>query len=185
MPAPTEITSARFGKRGTLAGEKLDAVIQEKPMAFRITGLPPESFSNLFELTDEQLRAHNAMRVIALADGGYPCRISLQDAAPGDELILTHYEHHPVESPFRASHAIYIRAGQQRYDAVDTVPAQLRTRLLSLRSFDANALLIDADIVDGHALESGIQRMFDDDRSAYVHIHFAKPGCYASRVDRI
>lgn len=153
-------------------------------MPFRITGLAPDLFSELFELTDAQLKTRNALRVVAQESGGYPCRISLCDAAPGEELILTHYRHHDVDSPFRASHAIYVRSGQAQFDRIDTVPKQLRTRLLSLRAFDADAMLVDADVVDGRALEPLIQRMFADERAAYLHIHFAKPGCYAARVDR-
>lgn len=153
-------------------------------MSFRITGLAPDLFSELFGLTDSQLKTRNAVRVIAQENGGYPCRISLCDAAPGEELILTHYQHHYVDSPFRASHAIYVRPGREQFDRIDTVPEQLRTRLLSLRAFDANAMLVDADVVDGKALEPLIQRLFADQRAAYLHIHFAKPGCYAARVDR-
>ena len=153
-------------------------------MSFRITGLAPDVFSGLFELTDVELQSRNARRIIAQSDGGYPCRISLCDAAPGDELILTHYQHHAVESPFRASHAIYVRADQERYDRVDSIPEQLRRRLLSLRAFDGEAMLVDADVVDGPALETLIERLFADERTAYLHIHFAKAGCYAARVDR-
>jgi hypothetical protein len=153
-------------------------------MSFRITGLSPDAFSRLFELSDAQLQARQAIRVVAQADGGYPCRISLCDASPGEELILTHFQHHPVDSPFRASHAIYVRAGQQRYNGIDTVPEQLRKRLLSLRAFDDNGMLLDADVVDGAVLEPLIARMLADSRAAYLHIHFAKAGCYAARVDR-
>ena len=153
-------------------------------MSFRITGLAPEPFSELFDLSDRQLQSRHAVRVVAQADGGYPCRISLCDAAPGEQLILTHYRHHAVDSPFRASHAIYVRAGQQRYDRIDAVPEQLRKRLLSLRAFDDKAMLVDADVVDGAALEPLIDRLLANRRVAYLHVHFAKPGCYAARVDR-
>jgi hypothetical protein len=163
----------------------LRAIHQEQAMAFRITGLSPEPFSELFELSDEQLHARNAVRIVALADGGYPCRISLCDAMPGDELILTHFEHHAVNSPFRASHAVYVRPGQKRFDQANVVPEQLRKRMLSLRAFDDQAMLVAADLVDGPALESLIDRMLADERAAYVHIHFAKAGCYAARVDRV
>lgn len=154
-------------------------------MDFRITGLSPEQFTELFALSDQQLLTRNAIRVIAQTGGGYPCRISLCDAAPGEELILVHFEHHAVDSPFRASHAIYVRAGQSRYDCPGEVPGQLRSRLLSVRAFDAQAMLVAADVVDGRALEGLIQRLFADERASYLHIHFAKPGCYAARVDRV
>jgi hypothetical protein len=153
-------------------------------MSFRITGLAPEPFSELFTLTDAQLRARDARRIVAQPEGGYPCRISLCDALPGEELILTHYQHHAVRSPFRASHAIYVRDRQRRYDRVDAVPEQLRTRLLSLRAFDADGMLVDADVTEGTAVETLMRRLFGDLRTAYLHIHFAKPGCCAARAER-
>jgi hypothetical protein len=155
-----------------------------RAMAFRITGLAPEEFSELFSLTDAQLHARDARRLVAGDDNGYPCRISLEDARAGDALILTHHQYHAVDSPFRASHAIYVRPGQQRYDRVDAVPEQLRKRLLSVRAFDRDAMLVDADVIDGPRLESLIDRLFADSRTEYLHVHFAKAGCYAARVER-
>jgi hypothetical protein len=58
-------------------------------MSFRITGLPAEAFQHLFALSDEELAAHNPVRRIADdRSPGYPCRVSLTDSKPGDELIL-------------------------------------------------------------------------------------------------
>ena len=88
-------------------------------MGFRITGLPAEKFSHLFALPETELAAHGAVRTIA--DGPRPCRISLTDATPGDELILVNYEHHAVASPYRMRFAIYVRQGEQTFDAVDSV----------------------------------------------------------------
>jgi len=153
-------------------------------MSFRITGLPAESFHELFTLSDAELAARGAVRRIADAVPGFPCRISLTDAELGDEVILTHYEHQPAASPFRASHAIYVRRGETRYDAVDQIPQQLQTRLLSVRAFDAAGMMIDADVVDGTALDGAIDRILADQRAQYLHVHYAKQGCYAARVDR-
>ncbi|HEY0476515.1 MAG TPA: DUF1203 domain-containing protein [Kofleriaceae bacterium] len=153
-------------------------------MSFRITGLPAEPFSPLFSLSDPELAARGAVRRIADQKPGYPCRISLTDAEPGQAVILTHFEHHAVASPFRASHAIYVRQGEQTFDAIDQVPEQLRLRLLSLRAFDGDGMLVGADVVDGPDLEPLIARLFDDARAAYLHVHYARPGCYAARVDR-
>jgi len=156
----------------------------ETTMGFRITGLPAETFAGLFSLSDEELAARGAVRRIADAKPGYPCRVSLTDAEPGQEVILTHFEHHPVDSPFRASHAIYIRKGEETYDAVDQVPEQLRLRLLSVRAFDAKGMLVGADVVDGKQLEKAIDQLFTDQRADYLHVHYAKPGCYAARIER-
>jgi hypothetical protein len=153
-------------------------------MAFRILGLPSRSFTELFALSDPELAARGAVRVTADKQPGFPCRISLTDAEPGQQVILTHFEHHAVASPFRASHAIYVREGETTYDAIDQVPEQLRLRLLSVRAFDRAGMLIDADVVDGAELAGAIARLFADDRAAYLHVHYARPGCYAARVER-
>lgn len=101
-------------------------------MSFRITGLPAEPFAPLFSLSDAELAAHGAVRRIADArEPGYPCRISLTDSEPGDELLLVNYEHHPVDSPYRMRFAIFVRKGEERYDRIDDVPEQLRLRTLA------------------------------------------------------
>jgi hypothetical protein len=152
-------------------------------MHFRIQGLPAEKFAHLFTLSDEELAQAGAVRRIA--DGPRPCRISLTDAKAGDELILVNYEHHPVDSPYRMRFAIYVRRGEQRFDAVDTVPEQLRTRMLAVRAFDPGGMMVGWELADGKALEGAIERLFADPRANYLHVHFAAPGCYAARIERV
>ncbi len=140
-------------------------------MSFRIQGLPAENFAHLFALSDAELAAHGAVRQIAKHNA--PCRVSLSDATPGDELILTNYEHHPVDSPYRMRFAIFVRKGEERFDAVDTVPEQLRKRMLAVRAFDKDAMMIAHELVDGRTVEMAIDKLFADPRAAYLHIHFA------------
>jgi len=147
-------------------------------MSFRITGLPAEDFAALFALSDEELARRGAVRQIA--DGrvpSYPCRVSLTDARAGDEL-------HPVSSPYRMRFAVYVRKGEETYDKVDEVPEQLRIRTLAVRAFNAEAMMVGWELVDGHQLEAAIERLFADPRAAYLHVHYAAPGCYAARIDR-
>ncbi len=151
-------------------------------MHFRIQGLPAKEFAPLFGLSDDELRQHGAVRQIA--DGPRPCRISLTDAKPGDELILVNYEHHAVASPYRMRFAIYVRAGEETFDAVDAVPEQLRKRMLAVRAFDSKAMMTGWELIDGVKLEEAIERLLADPRAAYLHVHFAAPGCYAARVER-
>jgi hypothetical protein len=153
-------------------------------MSFRISGLPAAQFAEWFTLSDAELAARHALLRIADSKPGFPCRISLTDAEVGDEVLLINYEHLPVDSPYRASHAIYIRAGEQICDVIDAVPAMLRSRLLSLRAFDAAGMMTAADVVDGGELETAIGKLFSDERAQYVHAHFARPGCYAARIER-
>lgn len=154
-------------------------------MHFRITGLPADDFAPLFALDDDALAAQGAVRRIA--DGrvpGYPCRVSLTDSIPGDELILVNHEHHAVSSPYRMRFAIYVRKGGERFDAVDSVPEQLRLRSLAIRAFDGRGMMVGHEIVDGRALEGAVERLLANPDAAYLHVHFASPGCYAARVER-
>ena len=154
-------------------------------MSFRISGLPAEDFAPLFDLSDEELAARGAQRRIA--DGrapGYPCRISLTDAQQGDELLLVNYEHHAVDSPYRMRFAVFVRRGEEQYDAVDQVPDQFRGRTLAARAFDANAMLIGFALAEGNEIEKTIEKMLASPQAAYLHLHYAAPGCYAARVDR-
>jgi hypothetical protein len=154
-------------------------------MHFRIRGLPAEKFAPLFALSNVELAAQGAVRRIA--DGrepGYPCRVSLTDSKRGDELILMNYEHHPVASPYRMRFAIFVRKDEETFDELDTVPEQLRKRTLAVRAFDADAMMIGFELVDGAKLEGAIARQFADPRAAYLHLHFAAPGCYAACVER-
>ncbi|HEX3861562.1 MAG TPA: DUF1203 domain-containing protein [Stellaceae bacterium] len=154
-------------------------------MSFRITGLPAEPFADLFALSDTQLAERGAVRQIADArNPGYPCRISLTDSQPGDELLLVNYEHHPVDSPYRMRFAVYVRKGEETFDAIDAVPEQLRLRALAVRAFSNDAMMVGWELVDGSALEEAVDRLFANPRAAYLHVHYAAPGCYAARVDR-
>jgi hypothetical protein len=154
-------------------------------MSFRITGLSAEHFNHLFALSNEELAAQGAVR--RTADGrrpGYPCRISLTDSEPGDELLLVNYEHHAVSSPYRMRFAIYVRKGEQTYDAIDEVPEQLRIRTLAVRAFDAKGMMLGWELVQGRELDAAIGRLFANPAAAYLHVHFAAPGCYAAQVLR-
>lgn len=151
-------------------------------MSFRITGLPADKFSHLFELDDVELAALGARRKVVQHNA--PCRVSLTDAKPGDEVILTNYEHHAVDSPYRMRFAIWVRQGEETYDQVDAVPEQLRTRSLAARAFDKHGMMVGWEMVEGTALEGAIERLLSKPDAAYLHVHYAAPGCYAARVDR-
>ena len=154
-------------------------------MSFRVTGLPAANFTPLFALSDEELAARGAVRRIAdNREPGYRCRISLTDSRPGDELLLVNYEHHAVRSPYRMRFAIFVRKGEERYDAVDEVPQQLRVRILAVRAFDRDGMMVGWLLSEGCVLEAAIEKLFANPDAAYLHVHFAAAGCYAARVER-
>ena len=154
-------------------------------MSFRITGLPPEPFAHLFGLSDVDLAAQGARRYVADATPGFPDRIEVRDAEPGEAVLLVNFVHQGADTPYRASHAVFVREGASvPYDRTDEIPPALRSRVLSLRAFDAAHMMIDADLLDGDVLEGGIERLLANPDVAYVHAHYAKRGCYAARIER-
>jgi Protein of unknown function (DUF1203) len=154
-------------------------------MSFRIKGLPAEDFNPLFALTDEELAKHRAVRRVADdRQPGYPCRVSLTDSKPGDELLLVNYEHLPVESPYRMRFAIFVRKGDETYDEIDAVPEQLRRRMLAVRAFDRHGMMLGFELADGRELEQAINKLFANANAEYLHVHFAAPGCYAALIER-
>ena len=154
-------------------------------MAFRVSGLDRAEFASLFGLSDEQLRERGIVRRVADRQPGFPCRVSLQDAEPGETLLLLNYEHLAVASPYRARHAIYVRENAETArPAVDEIPDVLRTRLLSLRAYDRTGMMVEADVVSGSEAEPVIARIFEQPSVEFIHAHNAKPGCFAARIDR-
>ncbi len=154
-------------------------------MSFRITGLSPEPFQSLFGLPEEELHARGIRRFAATGQPGFPDRIEMREARAGETVLLLNHMSQPAHSPYRATHAIYVREGAtERYDRVGEVPDIMRVRLLSLRAFDGEGMMVDGDVVDGSDVERVIERMLGDPRTDYIHAHNAKRGCYAGRIDR-
>lgn len=155
-------------------------------MSFQVSALPLEMFVPFFALDDAQLSARGAKRYVADRRPGFPCRVSLTDAEPGERVVLLPFTHQDANSPYRASGPIFIReAARQALPGVDEVPELFRSRLLSVRAYDTQALMVDADVVDGPELETAIARLFSNPLVSYLHVHFARPGCYACRIDRV
>jgi uncharacterized protein DUF1203 len=151
-------------------------------MNYRIVGLPASEFTHLFGLSDGDLAAIGGVRRVA--DGNYPCRVSLTDSQPGQELLLINYEHHAVDSPYRMRFAIFVRQGDETYDKANEIPEQLRKRMLAVRSFDSKGMMVENQLVQGKEAEPVIDRLLAPQNVAYLHIHFAAAGCYAAKVVR-
>lgn len=154
-------------------------------MSYRVVGLDPTPFLELYGLPDAELVARRARRVVVQATPGVPERTSLRDLEIGDVALLVHHVHQPAHTPYHASHAVYVREGATDARVVEgRLPRALRRRLLSLRAFDAEGLMVDADVAEGEAAEPVIARLLADARVEVVHAHFAKPGCFAARIER-
>lgn len=154
-------------------------------MDFQISALDVDQFRHLFDMKTEDLAERAVLRSVADSKPGYPCRVSLEDAVVGESVLLMNYEHQAASTPFRSSHAIYVREDAcHARPAVNEVPAMLKTRLLSVRAFDAVGMMIAADVVAGDELEQLLERMLADSSAESIHIHNAKLGCYLAMAER-
>lgn len=154
-------------------------------MPFQIHALPAENVQPLFALGDDALAQRLARRVVATGHPGFPCRVSLRDAAIGEELLLLNHMCQDAASPYRATHAIFVRRDAvQARPAPGEVPASLARRLLSLRAFDAAGMMMAGEVVPGETLAAALAELLAAPEARYVHIHSAKRGCYHARADR-
>ncbi len=154
-------------------------------MTFQIVALDPAPFAPLFALSDADLAARDIVRRVCTETPGSPCRVSLADAEPGETLLLLPYEHLPVASPYRSSHAIFVREGAvQARPAPGEVPAVIARRLISARAFDASGMMRDADVLRGGDVGALLEDWFANPAVVHVDLHNAKPGCFAARAVR-
>lgn len=156
-------------------------------MSYVVSGLPLEPFRSLFGLTEAELSARGVIRMTADAQPGFPCRITLQDAEPGQTLLLLNYEHLDVDTPYRSRHAIFVgEAATETLRYENEIPPVLAVRPhISLRAFDEAGMMLDAVVAPGGELEPAIERLFARPDAAYLHAHYAGRGCFAARIDRL
>lgn len=154
-------------------------------MSFQARGLDAQLFAPLFNLSEPELTAIGAIRVVADEPDAYPCRVSLRRVEEGEELLLVNHTHQPTpSSPYRASGPIFVSrtAGTGHYR--DELPPILRDRLVSLRAYDSQALIVDAEVAEGEEVVRVIERFLANPNVAHVDAHFARRGCFAARFER-
>jgi len=153
-------------------------------VSYHVRGLDAAPFRHLFGQPEAVLAAQGVVRVRANAKPGFPCRISLEDAEPGETLLLLNHTDHDVATPYRNSYAIYVResAGEPAMLA-DRLPPVLQGRPIALRGYDADGMLRSATLKTGD-VEAGIAELFTRPDIAYIHAHNAAYGCFAARIER-
>lgn len=153
-------------------------------MTYMIRGLDPAPFTPLFDMDDDALAEIHARRVTATADHGFPCRISLENARAGEELILLHHISHDVATPYRSAYAIFVRRDVEAARYRDATPAVFDDRMIAMRAFDAEGLLRDTRLAGPGESDGAIRDLFANDAIAYIDAHNAAAGCFAARIER-
>lgn len=178
--------AASFGSNaGKICSKTRTKLVKRYVVPYRVTGLPVAPFRPFFALGEDELNARGMRRLTAGEKPGFPCRVTLQEAEPGETLILLSYEHHRADLPYRAQGPIFVRENAtQPFDRVNEIPPVLRGRFLSLRAYDRGGMMSDADVIEGTKVEDLIMRLLADDATQTIHVHYARQGCYACKVER-
>lgn len=154
-------------------------------MTYQISGLSPELAKPFEGISDAELAALGAVRMVATSKPGFPCRISLTDAEVGEEIVLFHHVSHDVDSPYRSSYAIFIRTGQtEAAHYTDEIPPVFQGRNLAMRAFGKDAMLKTAILSAPGDADKSIRKLFELDEVVYIDVHNAAYGCFAARVER-
>lgn len=153
-------------------------------MSFRIQGLDPAPLAHLHALPDADLNARGIVRTRVEERFRAPCRITLDDAEIGEHILLLNHTHQSADTPYRQQGPIYVREFGARFDAVGVTPPALARRMLSLRGFNVDHMMIEADLIDGHEAASLITQIFANPDVAYIHAHYARRGCFAATINR-
>ena len=152
---------------------------------FQFVALDKSEFVSFSDFTDEELSNFNARWVVADTTPGYPCRVSLQNAEIGERVLAISYCFQNADSPYRASGPIFVREiAETARPSINEIPKMLIDSLLSVRAYNSTNSLIASDVVEGTNLESVITSQLSDSSVDYLHVHYAKHGCFNSAVFR-
>ena len=155
-------------------------------MGFQILPLASEIFEHLYDKSTPELAQLGAIPYTADQVPGYPCRLRLADAQPGERLILVNHEHLNVASPYRSAHAIFITDGARSCQPIcNSIPAYLNSRPLSVRSFDSFGMMYDAILCNGQNIQQSFEQLLAPAEVDYLHVHTAVRGCYLARVETL
>lgn len=118
---------------------------------------------------------------------GSPCRHCLRLGEPGETVLLGRYNLPLPRGVYWTPSPIWVHANDcALFDATNTIPETVRGSLVSVRAYDPDGMcLYDlGHVCEGTEVDEPLARALADDRTAYVNIHTAKPGCWLCRVER-
>ena len=155
-------------------------------MSFRAVGLPLSPFEPLFALGDAELAARGMRRMIVDEKPGFPCRVTLEDAEPGERADPA-----AVRAPARPfalsrlgpdlrarGRARAVRRGRRRA-AGPARTAAVRCAAMTARTASSRPMSSTATMRSRRSRGSSHATM-----SRYIHVHNAKRGCFACRIER-
>lgn len=154
-------------------------------MSYVVKGLSSEAYRHLYGKSDAELTKFGVMRYVVDAKPGFPDRIEMRDVDVGETVLLLNHISMEKPSPYRSSHAIFIREGaQESFEAKNEIPEVMFSRLLSLRAFDENGMMIEAEVAKGDDIEAVVIRFLENEQVSHIDAHNAARGCFSGKIVR-
>lgn len=94
------------------------------------------------------------------------------------------FEPSAKESPYLSSGPIFVHTTACKEYSDSEIPMQQSIRMLSVRAFDKEHIMLDADLLQGAGLAEKAKQMLRDERVEYLHVHYALRGCFAVQIER-
>ena len=129
----------------------------------------------------------NTLRRMVDPAGRFPCRVCLCNAVPGEAMLLGSYNLPKPQGIYWTPSPIFVHERKcEAFDAADTVPDIIRNSLVSVRAYDADGMcLYDlGHVAEGPEIDPSLTRAMTDERTSFVNVHTAKPGCLLCRVEK-
>ena len=155
---------------------------------FACVAIDPEIAAR-FRATGIDDRGNPIKRMIATNDGGFPCRVCLQYARRGEEVLLGSYNLPKPQGLYLTPSPIFVHAEPcTPYAGHDEIPGIVRhNALVSVRAYDADGMVLYdlGQVSDGADVDAPLARALGDVRTSFVNVHTARPGCLLCRVEPV
>lgn len=125
-----------------------------------------------------------------VAKGGEPCRDVLRRASAGEELILASFTPFSKPGPYKEYGPIFVLAqpdgeGPRRDELPQAgAPTDYLREQFVIRAYSGNEEILDAALVQAPHLAATVERFFEAESTAFLHVRFPTYGCFALRIDR-
>lgn len=155
--------------------------------AFRCIPLPSGTAAR-FRATGIDDNGNTLRRMDATDGNGLPCRHCLSFARPGETMLLGSYNLPRPRGIYWTPSPVFVHAEPCPAFAQDDVVAPIVAggALVSVRAYDAaDQCVYDlGQVTTGAEVNAPLPRALADERTAFVNVHTARPGCMLCRVER-
>lgn len=149
---------------------------------FRIVPLPRETVARARRtMTDD---FGHALKVFVNPSRGNPCRFTLRQSPPGEELLLMSYSPFQRAHPYAEVGPIFVRLhGDVAYDDPGRWPAEIDPATRVFRAYNAAEEIVDARVGTSRP-EALITDLFAQPAVDCIHVRSLTYGCFTFKIER-